>query len=221
MPISVVLVDGRKLLREGLSLLLARFEDIRVIGDAEDAQTATRLVSALKPDCVVLTISVASAATSHVIRQLLKSADTRVITNIMHGDPQWVPEVLRAGGSGCLTRDCASEELVSAIRTVAAGGIYVSPNLAGAVMRRYVAPETDSRTSLSRREREILTYIADGNSTKVIARTLHLSGKTIETYRRRIMDKLGKHTVAELTKHAVQEGLTSLEMSAKCGGSSD
>jgi DNA-binding NarL/FixJ family response regulator len=212
MAISVLLIDGRKLLREGLRLLLEKYRDIQIAGECDDAGAAMKLVRAIQPQIVLLTCSTMSAGSRALIQQITRGSHASVIVNATHSDPGVAQDVLRAGAAGFLTRECASEELVSALRMVATGGTYISSALAGAVVKKYVTPEPSARkVELSPREREILAHIAEGSTTKQIALTLHVSPKTVETHRRRITRKLGKRSVAELTKHALARGLTSLE----------
>ena len=133
----------------------------------------------------------------------------------MHSDKRFVTEMLRAGVAGYMTKDCAFEELTTAIRSIVANKAYLSPAIAGTVIEDYIQRLRDGNGSplslLSNREREVLQLIAEGKSTKETALRLHVSIKTIETHRRRIMEKLDLKSVAELTKYAVREGLTSLE----------
>jgi DNA-binding NarL/FixJ family response regulator len=133
----------------------------------------------------------------------------------MRADTTLIRQILEAGAAGCLTRQCASTDLVTAIRTVMAQKIYLSPRIAEAVVSGYALPSDRAAMdrTLSTREREILRRIADGETTKQTAGTLGVSVKTVETHRRRIMHKLGLHSVADLTKHALREGLTSIEVS--------
>lgn len=139
----------------------------------------------------------------------------KVIALSIHSSRRFVTEMLKAGASGYILKECLFDELVEAIRTVLNGGIYLSYKITGVVIDDYVnrlsnkyQPETPALTA---REREVLQLLAEGKSTKQIAQQLHVSSKTIESNRRNIMDKLGIHSVAELTKYAVREGLTPLE----------
>jgi len=142
--------------------------------------------------------------------------NVRVVALSMHMDKQYVARMLEAGASGYVTKDCAFEELADAVRTVTKGRTYLSPKIAGLVvegyLRRLSGHETPSAPRLTPREREVLQLTAEGQSTKGIAFTLHVSVKTIETHRRNIMEKLNIHSIAELTKYAIQEGLTSLDI---------
>jgi DNA-binding NarL/FixJ family response regulator len=137
-----------------------------------------------------------------------------VVVLCLHTDWASVRELLGAGALGCLARDSASNELIDAIRTVAAGRVYLSSRLAGALVSDYLHdPKAPRRKKLAPREREILRRIANGESTRQIAAALHIGTKTVETHRRRIMEKLQKRSLAELTKYAIREGLSSLEPS--------
>lgn len=217
MKVNVVLVDGRKLFREGLGALLEKHADLRVVGEADDAAAAPKLVKALAPHVVILNVTLSTRTATDAIKSTVTArSGTRVIVLTYQADAGFVREVLQAGASACLTKESASSELVTAIRTVMSQQTYLSPTIADAVVAGYVLPrgKRKSGRTLSAREREILQRIADGETTKAIAATLGVSTKTIETHRRRMMEKLGLHSVAELTKYAVRTGITSLEMQA-------
>jgi DNA-binding NarL/FixJ family response regulator len=214
MRINLLLVDGRKLFREGLSVLLEKHADFTVVGEADDAAAAPKLVKALAPHVVILNATLPTRTTAKAIESIIAAkAGTRVIVLTFQADASFARDVLQAGGSACLTKESASSELVTAIRTVMSRQTYLSPMIADAVVAGYVLPQgkRSPRRALSSREREILQRIADGQTTKEIASALGVSAKTIETHRRRMMEKLALHSVAELTKYAVREGLTSLE----------
>ena len=214
MKINVLLADGRKLLREALSLLLEQHDDIHVVGEAEDGQDATRLVKALSVHVVVLNPTPATHSVPELVRSILKARPgVRVIVLTFNPTVEFVQDILDAGALGCLTKECAGAELVAALRTVLDNKLYLSPSLVDRVVKRYVRPSTRTtpERSLAPREREILRHIATGQTTKEIAAALGVGTKTVETHRRRIMEKLNRHSVAELTKYAVLEGLTPLE----------
>ena len=219
MKINVLLADGRKLVREGLSLLLERHDGVSVIGEASDAQSAVKLVKALPVHVVVLNLTAPTLSGSESVAALVRARtepSVRVIVLTLNPDAALVRALLEAGASGCLTKDAAGTELVHAIRTVQASSVYLSPSLVDAVVGGYVGVTAGARRvrALAPRERVILARIAAGESTKEIAAALKVSTKTIETQRRRIMDKLDRHSVAELTKYAVAQGITPLERSA-------
>jgi DNA-binding NarL/FixJ family response regulator len=213
MRIKVVLADGRKMLREGQAVLLEKHPDIKVVGEAAESAAAPKLVRALAADVVVLNTGASARAAAESVKLIAASrAGVTMVVLSLSASPLFVREVLSAGAGGCLTKECASEELASAIRAVFAGRTYLSPRMSDALVAGFLpADRTTARKPLSLREKDILQRIADGHSTKEIAMTLGVSAKTVETHRRRIMEKLNRHTVAELTKYAVSEGLTSLE----------
>lgn len=215
MKVNVVLVDGRKLFREGLGALLEKHADLKVVGEADDPAAAPKLVKALAPHVVILNITLSTRSAADAIESIATArAGTRVVVLTLQADAGFVREVLQAGASACLTKESASSELVTAIRAVMTRQTYLSPTLADAVVAGYVLPrgKRNAGRNLSSREREILQRIADGQTTKAIASALGVSTKTIETHRRRMMEKLGLHSVAELTKYAVRAGITSLEV---------
>jgi DNA-binding NarL/FixJ family response regulator len=150
-------------------------------------------------------------------RQIMTELNgVKVIALSMHRDEQFVAGMLRAGASGYLLKDCAAEELSYAVRAVKANQTYLSPGVAAIVTKEYVRNLTKGKkhtpSVLTSREREVLQLLSEGKLSKEIAESLHLSVRTIETHRRQIMDKLGIHTVAELTKYAIRQGITSLDL---------
>ena len=217
MGIRILLADDHKIMREGLCSLLEKEDDMEIVGQAEDGRRAILLAGELQPDVVVMDVAMPGQSGVEATRRILEeSSNVRVIALSMHADRPYVARMLEAGASGYLLKDCAFEELIAAIRTVVAHGTYLSPKIAGLVVRGYVgrltADAVPARTELTRREREVLKRMAGGQSTKEIAFALKVSVKTIETHRRNIMNKLQIHSVAELTKYAIREGLTSLDI---------
>jgi DNA-binding NarL/FixJ family response regulator len=170
-----------------------------------------------EPDIVVMDVSMPDLNGIEATTQIIESVpDTRVIALSMHSDKRFVLGMLQAGAAGYLLKDCASQELANAIHQVAGGKKYLSPEITGVVIDDFllgVSPGEALTVSsqLSAREREVLQLIAEGWSTKQIAAHLYVSVKTIETHRRQIMKKLDLHSIADLTKYAIREGLTSLE----------
>jgi len=216
MGITVLLVEDHQIVREGLRALLDKQEDIEVVAEAEDGRAAVRLARELCPDVVVLDIVMPGLNGIETARQLIdESRRVKVLALSAHCDKRFVVEILRAGASGYLVKDCAREELVSAIRAVMANQAYLSPRVAGSVIEECVhRPSTvdiSASSVLTAREREVVQLLAEGKSTKEAALCLHVSVKTVEVHRHRIMSKLGIRTMAELTKYALREGLTSLE----------
>ena len=217
MKINILLADGRKLLREALGLLLEKHDDLRVVGEAEEGHDVLRLVKALSVQVVLLNPTPTSHGTPDLVRSIIKARPgVRVIVLTFNPAVEFVQDILDAGALGCLTRECAGAELVAAVRTVLDNKLYLSPSLVDRVVKRYVRPSSrpPAEKSLAPREREILRHIASGQTTKEIAAALGVGTKTVETHRRRMMEKLNRHSVAELTKYAVLEGLTPLESGA-------
>ena len=217
MSVRILLADDHGIMRQGLCSLLEKQPDMEVIAEAEDGRKALELVQELVPDIVIMDITMPNlngVAATHQIA--CKFPKTRVITLSIHSNRRFVADMLRAGTSGYVLKECLFDELVQAIRTVVAGGTYLSPRITGVVVEDYVERLSTSPESqldkLTVREHEVLQLLAEGKSTKQIALELHVSVKTIEANRRQIMDKLDIHSVAELTKYAVREGLTSLEL---------
>ncbi len=212
---KVLLVDDHKITREGLRSLLQNQSDIEIVGEAGDGNTAVRLARKLAPDVVVMDISMPDLNGIDATRMILSEMPTiKVIALSMYSDRRFVVGMLKAGVSGYLLKDCAFEELSKAIKSVLKGKTYMSQQISDTVMRDYakhLARTDESESSvLTDREREVLQLIAEGMTTKQIAARLYVSVKTIETHRRQVMEKLNIHSIAELTKFALKEGLTTL-----------
>ncbi|MBW2455660.1 MAG: response regulator transcription factor [Deltaproteobacteria bacterium] len=214
MTIRIMLVDDHQVVREGFRGLLQRQPDMEVVGEAGDGRTGVRLAEELKPNVVVMDVAMQGLNGVEATRQVIKQVpDVKVLALSMHPGKRVVGEMLQAGALGYLTKSCALEELVHAVRTVAAGGTYLSSSVEQPDELGGIRPggAATGKADLSQREREVLQLVAEGMSTKEVAATLHVSTKTIETHRSNIMRKLGIHSIAELTKYAVREGLTPLE----------
>ena len=216
MSVEIVIADDHKLMREGLSSLLGQQEDIVGVGQAGNGREAVQLTEQFEPDVVVMDVSMPDLngidATRHIIA---RKPRTKVIALSMHSDRQFVAEMFRAGAAGYLLKDSAFEELASAIRTVVHNQSYIAPKISGFSLDD-TAPSSSGGEPLvfprlSDREREELQMISEGKGTKEIAADLHLSAKTVETHRQHLMDKLDMYSVAELTKFAIREGLTTLD----------
>jgi two-component system response regulator NreC len=215
MGITILLADDHRLLREGLRSLLEEQPDMTVVGEAENGKSAVESAANLMPDIIIMDISMPGLNGIDATQQiLLNCPQSKVIALSMHTERRTVVGMINAGASGYLLKDCAFEEVVLAVRAVAANGTYLSPKIAEIVVKDYVhrIPKDDlsSLSGLSVREREVLQLLAEGRKTKEIAGILRVSVKTAESYRQRIMDKLNIHSIAELTKLAIREGLTSL-----------
>jgi len=214
--VRVILADDHRIMREGLRALLEKESNMEVVAEADNGRAAVELARELKPDVIVMDLTMPELNGIEATRQILASdPGVKVLALSMHSDKRFVTGVLSAGASGYLLKDCALEELVRAIRAVVADQTYLSPGIAGIVVDDYMhrLPPTDDCTlsALTAREREVLQLIAEGRALKEIASNLNLSVKTIETHRQQIMKRLDIHSIAELTKCAIREGLTSLE----------
>ncbi len=202
-------------MREGLKALIEKQPDMEVAAEARDGLEVTKLARKLAPQVIIMDIGMPEMNGIDATRQVLsENKDIKIIALSMHSDRRFVLEMLKAGASGYLLKDSAFEELVNAVHTVMTGQSYLSPRITDIVVKEYLynLPKNESTvfTVLTVREREVLQLLAEGKSTKQIASTLNLSVKTVETHRQQIMDKLEIRTVAELTKYAIREGLTSL-----------
>jgi len=216
MSIRIILADDHKITRQGLRSLIDENDDMEVIAEAENGRDAVDLARQLKPDVVIMDVSMPDLNGVEATRQIVQdNPQMKIIALSMHSDTLFVSEMLKSGASGYLLKDCAFEELEQAIRTVTESKAYLSPSISGIIVEDYLhrLSKADLSTSevLTDREREVLQLIAEGQSTKQIALKLHISAKTVETHRRQIMNKLDMHTVAELTKYAIRKGLTALE----------
>lgn len=216
--ITVLLADDHRIVCDALKEALEKEPGVQVVGMAADGRAAVRMTRDLKPDVVILDVTMPELSGIEAAKQIREhSPQTRIIALSMHSDRRYVTGMLTAGASGYLVKDCAFEELALAVRTVSDGRIYLSPRIAGGVvdaLRLAVAPGPEpggSTAELSAREREVLQLVAEGHKVREIAARLHVSVKTVETHRRQIMSKLGIDSVAGLTKYAIREGLTSLE----------
>jgi DNA-binding NarL/FixJ family response regulator len=216
MSIQIIIADDHKLIRQGLSSLLAKTSEIVVVGHANNGREAVQLTEKHRPDLVVMDVSMPDLNGIDATRQIVaRSPKTKVIALSMHSDRQFVVEMFRAGARGYLLKDSAFEELATAILKVAHNETYIAPKLSGFNLEDYTRRDEPSdvllKPKLSDREREVLQLMAEGKGTKEIAAQLHLSAKTVETHRQHLMDKLEIYSVAELTKFAIREGLTTLD----------
>lgn len=216
MSARIILADDHKIMRDGLRALLAKQSDLEVIAEAENGRMTVRLVRELEPDVVIMDIGMPDLNGIDATRQITTEFPrVKVIALSMHSDKRFVAQMFKAGASAYLLKDCAFEELTRAVQSVLANQTYLSPEITGPVIEDYVRQlgkaDSSGFSVLTAREREILQLLAEGNSTKQIASSLHVSVKTVETHRQQIMSKLDVHTVADLIKYAIREGITSLD----------
>ncbi len=214
MSIKVLIVDDHQITREGIRSMLEREPDMKVLGEAEDGRSAAKMARELGPDIIVMDVCMPEMngilATSVILAELPK---IKVLALSMLADRRFVYNMLRAGASGYLIKDCSFKELVRAIRMVMANKTYLSPGIMDVVVRDYVKPsaysDSPSSSNLTIRESEVLQMVAEGHSTSQIAKRLHLSVKTIESHRQKLLAKINAKGIAGLTKYAIREGLTS------------
>ena len=217
MSLKILLVDDHQIMRQGLRALLQTHAEMKVIAEASDGRTAVALAKQHSPDVVVMDITMPDLNGIEATRQIVAaSPKTRVIALSAHADLRSASEMLKAGAKGYLIKEGIFEELAEAIRIVMGGSIYLRPKVA-AVMKTDSSPAGQGNghgpsafVRLSPREREVLQLMAEGRATKEIAKELQVSVKTVETHRRQIMEKLNLYSVAELTKYAIGEGITSV-----------
>ncbi len=219
MTIRILIADDHKIVCDGLKALLEKQPEMEIVAQAANGREAVKLADAHQPDMVIMDVAMPDLNGLEAMRQILSARpQIKVIALSMHADRRYVTGMLSAGASGYILKHCAFEELVQAIHIVLSNQVYLSPAIAGIVVQELAQPKR-ARTrrsspniqALTSREREVLQLISEGHSAREIARRLHLSVKTIETHRRQMMEKLEIHSVADLTKFAIREGLTSLE----------
>ena len=210
--IEVLIVDDHAVLRAGLRMLLDAETDIEVTGEAQNGAMAIEMVEDLTPDVVVLDISMPGLSGSDAISAILKGCPTtKVLILTMHSDVIYVRQMFQRGAKGYVLKSAADTELITAIRKVYTGGVYIESSLAGEFVTDLLAMPDASKAGapkpLSDRELEVLKHIAYGYSNRETAEKLHISVKTVETHRRRIMEKLEFATRAELVRYAIQNGI--------------
>jgi DNA-binding NarL/FixJ family response regulator len=216
MSIRILLVDDHQMMREGLRALLAREPEIEIVGEASDGRTALDLVRTLSPDVVVMDVGMPELNGIEATRQIHSAhRGVKVVALSTHADKRYVHHMLEAGASGYVLKIAAHKELLAAVTAASRGKTYLSPDIAGLVVQRstsaHDAGEVSAYSSLGAREREVLQLVAEGKTSADTAKQMHISIKTVETHRRNIVQKLGLHGTAELTKYAIREGLTSLD----------
>ena len=215
MSTKIILADDHQLVREGLRTLLEKELGMEVIGEAGDGEDVIKLARERLPDIVIMDVAMPGLDGIDATRQITGELPSiKVIALSMYPNKLFVMDMFEAGASGYVLKECASIELNNAINAVLANEVYLSPKVAGIVfdgrIRRTLATQS-SKAGLTGREYKVLRLLASGKSTKEIAFTLKKSVQTVDMCRRQIMDKLDIHSVAELTKYAIREGLTTVE----------
>lgn len=211
--IRVLLADDHRLVRAGLRVLLGTQPDIEVVGEAGDGEQTVIEAQRLRPDIVLMDLAMPKGGGLEATKRIAESGmNVRVLILTAQAEAQYLLPVLRVGGSGFLLKDAADEELVEAIRAVHRGEAYLPPSAATLLVRDYLhrvgeSEPSDAFEQLSPREREVLRITAEGYDAREIGKKLFLSPKTVETYRRRAMEKLGLQSRAELVRYALRHGL--------------
>ncbi len=209
-----MIVDDHQIVREGLRAMLEKEHDIKVVGEAVDGRMTERLARELAPDVIIMDVAMPDLNGIEATRQIVAELPgVKIIALSMHDDRRFVLNMFKAGAAGYMLKDCAFKDLAKAIRVVMSHKTYLSHEIADIVVKDYLASSSPTESSvfqlLSPREREVLQLLAEGKTSNQIADNLHISVKTVESHRQQIMIKLKIKSVAELTKYAIREGLTS------------
>jgi DNA-binding NarL/FixJ family response regulator len=214
MTISVYLADDHRVLRDGLRILLESQEDIRVVGDAENGNKAIEGITSLRPDVAVMDITMPELngiEAAQIIHETLP--ETGIVILSIHSDLEHIFRALQAGAQGYILKESAGSEVISAVRAVYLGRRYLSPSIRDSVMEAYMQNHQmhSPLELLSTREREVLQLTVEGHSSAAIADRISISPKTVDTYRSRLMGKLGVRDLPELVRFAIKHGITPLD----------
>ena len=214
--ITILLADDHVLLRNGLKLLINQEPDMDVIGGSNNGKEAINLVQELKPDIILMDISMPIMNGLEATKLILKNdKNTKVIILTMHESDEYIFEIFESGALGCLIKRTAHEHIMTAIRSVYKGNVFISPSVSRGVINNFVAnPENKqffNKKILSKRELEVVKLIAEGKSTNQISKQLHISEKTIDSHRTHIFKKLDIHNAVELTRYAIKNRIVDFE----------
>ncbi|MGH9971414.1 MAG: response regulator [Pyrinomonadaceae bacterium] len=214
-PIRLLLADDHSLVRAGIRALVERIDRVEVVGEAGDGRQALEMIRDLKPDVVLLDIAMPGINGFEVLKETTeKFADVQMIVLTVHDTEDYAFHALRAGAAGYLPKSAATAELELAIDQVMGGEKYLSPSIAQKVLLEYLKGTPSGQPALeplTPRQREVLTLISEGHSTKDIAATLNISVKTVETHRAQLMERLDIHDVAGLVRYAIRTGMVKLD----------
>ena len=210
---TVVIVEDHQLFRDGLKSMLNKRNDVTIVGEAEDGIEAVMLIRKLKPNLVLLDMSMPKMGGISVLKDVKRELpETRILLLTIHESDQYVLEAFEAGADGYCIKDSSRQELMLAIDSVLQGKTYISPGISDQVMEGFLSnrkrlKEKTSWDTVTQREREVLKLLAEGHSNKEIGELLHISVKTVEKHRANLIDKLDLHNVAQLTAYAIKQGL--------------
>jgi DNA-binding NarL/FixJ family response regulator len=211
--IKIILADDHKLLRDGLRNIIEKKLNMHIIGEASDGREAIKICAKLVPNILVIDVAMPGLNGIEAARKIHKNnPDIRIIGLSMHSGKQFIQGMFKSGAFGYLLKDGDSEELITAITTVMQNKKYLSKDINQEFLTLLKKGEALDKTQLSSREKEVLQLIAEGHSSKKIGKILFLSPKTIDVHRNNIMKKIDLHTIPELTKYAIQKGLTTLDI---------
>jgi two-component system response regulator NreC len=213
--IQILLVDDHEIVRSGLRMMLLAEDDLEIVGEVNSGEEALQAVKDLNPDVVLMDVAMPGIGGIEATRKIkAANADTAVLALTMHEDEQYFFEMLNAGASGYIPKRAAPDDLVSAIRVVSQGNVFLYPTLAKLLVKDFLdraeSGSTPMAEELTPREREVLTYIAEGYTNREIAENLVISVKTVDRHRENIMQKLNLHNRVELVKYAIEKGLISV-----------
>lgn len=217
MSTTILIADNHGLMRQGLHLLIDQQDDMEVIGEASDGSQSVEMAGKLKPDIILMDVTMPVLNGISAAKKILDEyPDIKIIALSAHCDKDFIKEMLKAGVSGYVLKDGMADELISAIRLVMDGQQYLSPQVARTVITEYVTncqspSDTPLINQLTEKERELIKLLAENKSNKEAAIILHVSIKTVDARRRTAMEKLRLTGIADLTKYAIREGLTSLD----------
>jgi len=212
MTIRLLLVDDHAVVRTGLRMLLENEEDIEIVGEAGTGQSALQMVERLQPDMVLMDIGLPDMTGIEVTRQVKQQwPQVAIVALTIHEDEEYFFQMLQAGANGYVPKRAAPEELLTALRTAADGGVYLYPSLARLLVRDYLSGDREAAPAgidgLTDREQEVLAHLAEGASNQEIADTLNISPKTVARHRENLMRKLNLHSRSELVKYAIRKGI--------------
>jgi DNA-binding NarL/FixJ family response regulator len=210
---KILLVDDHEIMREGICALLRKHPEMEVVGQAGDGRTAVNMAKQLQPDVVIMDIGMPNLNGIEATCQMVtENPHIKVMALSTHSDGSVVAKMIKAGATGYMLKESAFSELLDGLHTMADGKTYLCSKISKIVFTDYINLLTNSKAetldALTGREREVLQLVAEGHTTKDIAKTLQLSPKTVDSHREHIMEKLGIRNVAGLTKYAIREGLT-------------